>query len=155
MATHLLEDCDHPHTEGFALMIYVSEDGGESAVVWNARNGVVPFGFTHPYTGTELIHKAWADDIINRDHVPEVGDLIWVNLIESVARQNVTERVESMWNDSENPVCEAFETKEQAIDVLTTGLFLDPDCAPPTLMRVDEDAIIAIRAKAMVRARHG
>lgn len=147
MATHLLEDCDHLHDEGYARMIYVSEDGSERAQVWNARNGVVPLGFTHPDTGTQLTHKVWASDMVKRDHVPKLGDLIWVNLLPQIARINVTERVEAQWDDGEYPMREAFDSKESAIDILTAGMFPDENCASPTLMRVDADLLGMIEAR--------
>ncbi len=147
MATHLLRDCAHPHREGYALMRYDSTDSSEMVYVWNARNGVTPHGFTCPDTGTQLTHREWAVDMVKRDHIPNLGTLVWVNLLESVARKQVIVSVDWAWDDPEYLMREAFTSKESAVDILTAGMFPDPDCAPPTLMRVDADLLGRIEAR--------
>lgn len=109
LGLEMIADDDRPeytHAEAFNLMTYESRDGALVRVIWNSRDGVTPFGVTDPETGIELLHTRWASDIRRPDHVPNVGDLIFVDLNHERAMQNAVRFVQRWWDDPGMPMRE-------------------------------------------------
>jgi hypothetical protein len=61
----------HRYGEAFKKMLYRSDDGTESEIVWNSRNGVTPFIITSK-SGKSLSHDEWDKDEHCPDYVPSV-----------------------------------------------------------------------------------
>ena len=147
----------YDHNEAFNLMQYESKDGRERMVIWNSRDGVTPFGCSHPETGTELLHVRWNEDIRAVDHKPEVGEWIWVDLDPEKALQQTMARVEEWWDHPEYPMRDAFESKDAAARVLMKDMFESQHpqtgepikLRPPDLVQVTpflRDALLAERS---------
>lgn len=86
-------------------MTYAS-DTGEVLVIWNSRDGVTPFGCAHPETGASLTHVRWNEDRYDPNHVPAVGDWIWVDLHDENAMAKAVAFVERWWDDHDMPMRE-------------------------------------------------
>ena len=140
----------YQHGEAFNLMQYEARDGRERLVIWNSRDGVTAFGCSHPETGTELLHVRWSEDVRAVDHVPEVGDWIWVDLHPERGRQLAEQKVDAFWDHAEYPMRDVFESREQAIQVMFDGFF--EHGTPPDLVQVTPLVREAFLTKA---AAHG
>lgn len=69
------------HVEAFRLMLYVSDDGEIVETVWNSRDGVTPFVIgARGLEGVTMKHDLWSGDPYAPEHVPNVGDRIFVDL---------------------------------------------------------------------------
>jgi hypothetical protein len=73
-------------------MKYESDDGSEVWYFWNSRDGVTPFTCSSPQSGKGLTHKDWGADGRVPDHLPRVGDFIWVDM----SRERMCELAERM-----------------------------------------------------------
>jgi hypothetical protein len=85
-------------------MTYESSDGTEWLIIWNSRDGVTPFGCSHPVTGTPLAHVRWSQDQYLPDHVPTIGDWIWVDLHDERALGKARAFVDRWWTDPDMPM---------------------------------------------------
>ena len=70
----------HQHAEAYNLMPYESDDGKVVMWFWNSRDGVTPFTCHSPGTEVGLTHTNWGLDRYAPDHIPAVGDWIWVDM---------------------------------------------------------------------------
>jgi hypothetical protein len=117
-------------------MIYAPKDGSPGRGwlrVWNSRDGVTPFGISHPRTGEELFHARWSDDLCVPDHVPQIGEYIFIDLDPEKAMQYAWEKVERYWQDPDYPMKAMFGTKQEAAQAMF-GDFQEgqPDLVPTT-----------------------
>ena len=104
--------------ERFALMQYQDEVTGKIEIIWNSRNAVTPFFITSP-DGNSSKHINWHADIYSPNHVPKVGDRIFVNATLENVRPSAIKYVETYWEHPDYPMKgNVAETKEEAIDFL-------------------------------------
>lgn len=82
------------HAEAYALMEYVGL-GVEPITVWNSRDGVTPLVIHH--NGIERTHADWSKDRYAPDHLPEVGDLVFVDLTAPVCQHLADDYMEANW----------------------------------------------------------
>jgi hypothetical protein len=76
----------HFHTEAFCLMWYACECGHRERI-WNSRDGVTAFGLVCPScTEPKLHHVNWNLDQYAPNHVPAVGQRVWIDLTRERAR---------------------------------------------------------------------
>lgn len=74
---------NHQHTEAFWLMTYICQDCGHKEVIWNSRDGVTPFGTRcMACGGINMLHKGPHE--YAPDHVPDVGQYVWITFPESL-----------------------------------------------------------------------
>jgi hypothetical protein len=85
----------YKHAEAFCLMTYRSDDGTESEVLWNSRDGVTPFVITL-LSGKTAMHVDWNRDQRVLDYVPPAGSRIFVDLTLERAREQA-ERNLARW----------------------------------------------------------
>lgn len=80
------------HVEAYCLMRYVVVSTGEEEILWNSRDGVTPF-FMTSRNGDEARHRSTRERPDRRaiDHVPAVGDRIFVDMTEARARALIAE----------------------------------------------------------------
>lgn len=69
----------YKHAEAFCLMTYQADDGSESEVVWNSRDGVTPFVIPLR-SGKTATHVNWRGDVRTPDYAPPAGSRIFVDL---------------------------------------------------------------------------
>lgn len=74
----------HEYVEAFCLMKYRDTLGNEEWI-WNSRDGITPFCVTSKL-GMPADHVEFSRDRYLPNHVPNVGDRIFVNLTPAVAR---------------------------------------------------------------------
>lgn len=67
------------HAEAWALMNYRAQDGGDRERIWNSRDGVTFFIVRTRDGMQQLGHVDFHSDICDPAHVPDVGDLIFVD----------------------------------------------------------------------------
>ena len=85
----------HVHREAFALMAYASEDGREIRI-WNSRNGVTPF-CSHIEELGEIQHTDFGGDACRPQHIPKVGDWIFVDYEPYDVIRGTKERIDRDW----------------------------------------------------------
>lgn len=105
------------HKEAFCLMKYATDDGSEVEWLWNSRDGVTPF-IIRSRTGKEMHHVDFHLDRPVPHYQPLDSERIFVDLTPERAELFARRRIERYWNDMPFPMSQAFETQEQALDVL-------------------------------------
>lgn len=141
----------HDHVEAFRLMLYRDQAGNEEWI-WNSRDGVTPFALTSRQ-GHEARHADWHRDRYLPDHVPQVGDRIFVDLTPGRARELRTAYVERWWDKPIHGECmsDRWPSKEQAITELAEADLKFGGGGAPDLIEVTEavlNALLAARAAA-------
>ncbi len=116
----------HQHREAFALMQYESDDGSVREVIWNSRDGVTPFCGTSRDGDTQLTHVRWHEDRYAPDHVPALGDRIFVDLTRDRAMALAEKNAQRFW-DTYPPTREQFASVEECAEVLAAGYMGTPD----------------------------
>jgi len=98
-------------------MEYRSDDGTESEVVWNARDGVTPFVITLR-SGKPATHVNWRSDVYAPDHHPAIGDRIFTDLTPERARFLAERQVDAWLADpvTHDSLLAAYGSREQAIE---------------------------------------
>lgn len=143
----------HEHGEAFCHMRYASKDRAVVRSIWNSRDGVTPFGCLDPDTGVELLHVDWFDDRYDAEHVPAVGDLVWIDLHPERAAEMAMRQVEHWWDDPDHPLSAGFGSKIEAAQMFVRSYFEVPgrdgetiQVKPPDLVRATEPLIEALVA---------
>lgn len=103
------------HGEAFRLMKYVDSEG-TIEWIWNSRDGVTPF-VVMSLAGLESMHTDWGNDPYLPNHIPKIGDRVFVDITEESARPRAIEFVEKFWSDPKYPMSEAYESKEAAVQM--------------------------------------
>jgi len=106
------------HAEAFHLMTYQSEDGTETEILWNSRDGVTPFFIAGKDGKTEMKHVEWHKDLFDPRYIPKPGERVFMTISKEDYLAHIKKQVEAMWEADEFPMKEHFESKEQAIDIL-------------------------------------
>lgn len=77
----------HQHAEAFCLMWYACACGHRERI-WNSRDGVTAFGLQCPSCSEpNLRHVDWGRDQYAPDHVPAVGQRVWIDLTRERAQE--------------------------------------------------------------------
>ncbi|PWJ81563.1 hypothetical protein C7441_11095 [Pseudaminobacter salicylatoxidans] len=84
--------------EAYALMKYVSDDGGEIEWIWNSRDGVSPFGIGKRSGAGNMSHADWGEDVFIPNFVPPVGMRIFVSMTKEKALAIAQKRVFDNWD---------------------------------------------------------
>jgi hypothetical protein len=105
-------------------MTYRCEDCGHEERIWNSRDGVTPFCMwcRQPgCTGTAQ-HVEWENDHYDPEHIPQHGEMLWIDMPESIKRPLARIRINRMQTDwpvseAELPeiiesICEGFRAGE-------------------------------------------
>jgi hypothetical protein len=126
------------HKEAFCLMRYASDDGAESEVMWNSRDGVTPMFINSPVTGKQMAHVDWHRDAYAPAHVPNVGSRIFVDLTLQRARVFAARRLERMLErDEYRSVLEAqYESREAALEALVQSMLEEHGGGSPDILVV-------------------
>lgn len=126
----------HVHGEAFRHMTYASRDGSARLRIWNSRDGVTPFGCSHPVTGVELFHAGpWSLDRYDPAYVPDVGEWVWVDLHPERAMELAVANVERWWDDPTYPLSGRME-KADAVKMFFQEFMFFTD--PTTGERTDK-----------------
>lgn len=96
------------HPEAFCLMLYKAKDG-RNKLIWNSRDGVTPFIHIDEF-GVEYTHINWQGDIYAPNHIPKVGDEIWVTATEELVNEKLEKYIRKYWNEGMSQI---FENKFQ------------------------------------------
>lgn len=128
--------------EAFALMRYRDKVTGAIEVIWNSRDGITPM-FVSSRAGNESSHVEWDRDVCAPDHVPSVGDRIFVTMTEARARELATETVEKRWDVplrvNGSRMRDHFASKEEAIATLADDWVKDWGGGAPDIIVVTEE----------------
>ena len=109
----------YTHPEAFCLMKYQSEDGEETEILWNTRDGVTPFFIGNKAGDKSMKHINWNEDVRKLDHTPQPGDRVFMDLSKEDCIAHTKLRVDELWDDETYPMSAQFESKEEAIESLT------------------------------------
>ena len=105
------------HLEAFRLMTY-SDGDSVSVRIWNSRDGVVPFSVAvrldwngdptvsrdaAPDTERTVEHVNRSDDRLEPCHVPEVGDLVFIDWTYDEAEERAKDTIRTNWPDGPDP----------------------------------------------------
>lgn len=81
--------------------------GGRREWIWNSRDGITPFVVSaKDDPKVEMQHGNWHLDRYAPLYVPSVGDRVFVDLTEELARPLATAHVERRWDRGEYQMCE-------------------------------------------------
>ncbi len=119
---------EYVHGEAFCLMWYRCKSCEHAERIWNARDGVTPFGTICPSCGApDLLHVDWKLDECAPEHKLHPGQKFWRNGRREEARAAIERRIElfaergqpvppdvqkSMLADLEKPSAERWEFKD-------------------------------------------
>lgn len=91
----------HKHAEAFHLMLYRSEDGMETEILWNSRDGVTPFIIGNRDDTKSMSHISWQSDQYAPNHKPKLGDRIFVDATPELVRASAQEYVDTYWDNKD------------------------------------------------------
>ena len=123
------------HPEAFCHMRYATDDGSHGETIWNSRDGVTPF-MIHSKDGREMHHVDWPLDCREIHYQPKPGERIFVDCTRELVLHLAEQRVEDYWENPDYPLCEAFASKENAVDMFLQD-WLRPGA--PALVEVQPD----------------
>jgi hypothetical protein len=112
---------DYKHPEAFCLMKYQSEDGEEEEILWNTRDGVTPFFIGNKAGTKSMKHINWNEDVRAINHKPQPGDRVFMDLSKEDYISYTKVNVDKMWDGDGVKMSDHFETKEQAIESLSSN----------------------------------
>lgn len=138
-------DAGCQNNDAFMLFLYRSDDGSEEEWVWNSRDGVTPFMIYSRDKQKQMQHVEWHRDRFAPDHMPKLGDRIFVSLTEERAREIARKRVEAWWDAGDCPMRERFATQEEAVEALWKGIFSNGEA--PALEEVTPEVLARIHAE--------
>lgn len=133
----------HQHKEAFALMKYRADDHHLEEVLWNSRDGVTPFVLSMK-DGSPGTHIDWRSDQYAPDHMPQVGDRIFIDLTVARAHEIAVEQAQVTWDkptrvDLSYSVKDAFESPEAFAAMLLEGLLQEVERGAPDVVEVTEE----------------
>lgn len=127
------------HVEAYCLMYYVVKATGETELLWNSRDGVTPIMITSR-NGDEARHVSTRERPDRRalEHVPAVGDRIFVDLTEARARALVTEAIERRRSTADGlaRLEELYASPEEAFERLLENALKNVECGAPDILVV-------------------
>lgn len=141
----------HVHNEAFMLMAYTCEACKMRDVIYNARDGVTPFAVPcRMCDGGLMTHRNWTADVYAREHIPEVGDLMFLDTSAETLLAAKRQYVEGMWTDPDRPMSAMFpdKTKAEVARALADEEWAEHDGHVPSLVtmtKVMRDALEAER----------
>lgn len=122
------------HAEAFMLMQYDSDDGTETEVLWNSRDGVTAFVITLP-SGKQATHARWGDDVFCNESMARALGVRWfADHTEETARASAVTFVDKFWEHPTTPMQGMWPSREAAIDHFTEEWVGTPtilDCPGP------------------------
>jgi hypothetical protein len=86
----------YKHPEAFCLMHYQSDDGSESEILWNSRDGVTPF-IIRSRNGQEMRHVHWNKDFCIPQLRPWPGLRLFVDATESLVQRDLEAYIDKVW----------------------------------------------------------
>jgi hypothetical protein len=121
--------------EAFALMTYEADDGSETELIWNSRDGVTPFVITLR-SGKEARHVRWNEDRYLPEYRPPLGSRIFVDLTPALARKSALANARRFWDDPGLPASQSgrWASVEDMADDLAESYMSQPGA--PTLIEV-------------------
>ncbi len=105
------------HKEAFCLMKYQSGDSLVVEWIWNSRDGVTPFIVKHG--SEELEHVDFLSDRCVPDHLPKVGDRIFIDLTPESYREKWAANMERQKDEFAEHQAFQGKTDDEILDVLT------------------------------------
>jgi hypothetical protein len=148
------------HPEAFCLMQYASKDGSERELIWNSRDGVTPFCILSR-SSVEMQHVNWKQDRYVPQHLPRVGDRIFVDLTFERAIETQRQNVERWWDEEEMPMKDdpelgpmgkegaarhlAHEEMKQFQVNATAEELMEYGAGPPDLVEVTEELLKSLK----------
>jgi hypothetical protein len=120
---------EYRHPEAFCLMTYCEVTGEkdeinetcEKEVLWNTRDGVTPFFIGNKAETRSMKHIDWSGDVRKKDHIPQPGDRVFMDLSKEDYIAYTKLKVDKMWDEGEFKMSDHFESKEQAIESLSSS----------------------------------
>lgn len=105
------------HGEAFCLMKYQTDDGTETEMLWNSRDGVTPFMLLSK-TGKQMKHVDWRNDKLAVDFKPPSGMRVFVNATLELVTPELNKYVDKIWDDEKYPASKQWTTKQECFDAL-------------------------------------
>lgn len=124
------------YKEAFCLMKYRSDDGAVVELIWNSRDGITPFIIDARDNSQQMTHADWQLDECRPNHVPQIGDRIFVDHTEETAQKRAEQYVERWWDDDKMPMKEHPVFKPLGKDG-TIQYFVEKWVGTVTIIEVD------------------
>lgn len=149
---------EHGHTygEAFMLMRYRCQGCRYTEVIYNARDAVTPYTIACPRcSGTDHRHIDWHRDVFDPDHVPAVGDRVFLDTSRETLVEAARARVERWWDDAvyamrDHPLLGPLG-KVKAAEHLADEEWKQHDGHVPSVVTVDETLHRALTAEKLNR----
>lgn len=120
------------HKDAYLFVGYEDPSTGQREFIWNSRDGRAPDAVSARNTGVSC--KRVCDGARKRDHVPRVGERIWVKWTAENARRYACMIVDNAQDHVRKVFESLYETRDECVTALTghvlnagTGDTLDPD----------------------------
>lgn len=116
------------HAEAYCWMTYTADDGAESELIWNSRDGVTPFVVTLR-SGRTATHANWAGDMrMPEDWTPPPGHRVFTDLTEERARQHAAAAADRWLADPDyrDQFLAAYGTRDDGIRELAASYLATP-----------------------------
>lgn len=93
------------------------EDGSESEVLWNSRDGQVPIEIKSAKTGRPMT-RVMQNDAFEPGYVPKVGERIFVDITEARARMFAARRLELAEQTNPAELHAQFASRQEALQTI-------------------------------------
>lgn len=115
---------NYKHKEAFCIMLYKCEDCNHSERLWNSRDGVTPFMILCSKCNKGLMkHICWSFDKRIKSYSPKVGERIFIDMTFEKYQEYKKGYIDENWETGEMPMCKVFNSKEHALQELSTGFY--------------------------------
>lgn len=141
MTNHKRRRRDYDHPEAFWLMTYRSDDGTETEVVWNSRDGVTPF-VIRLRSGKQATHVMRLA-VRAPDYTPPPGSRMFVDLTPRRATDLATENAVHWWARNVADCRKRYGSLESFVVALAQDYLRTP--GTPDLVEVPAPFAIWIR----------
>lgn len=118
-------DSKYSHTEAFCLMTYQYESCKRIEIIWNSRDGVTPFIILCKFCGGEATHIKWEEDACIPDHIPQVGDRIFIDTPKKIAALFARMRLQAFENLEHPPPKAGTPEREKLEESIIEDLYQD------------------------------
>lgn len=120
------------HAEAFCLMQYTSDDGTETEVIWNSRDGVTPFSIML-LSGKQATHSRWHEDVRCTEGMARSLGVRWfMDHTQETADAAAAVFVDRWWDYGDYPMSRMFVDRRAAISHFAAEWVGSPTLAEPT-----------------------
>lgn len=123
--------------EGYKLMQYQYGPNGRIEVVWNSRDGITPF-IIFDEQKHEAQHVNWKQDRYAPDHVPAIGDRVFIDDTREGAEASAARQFDNYNEEWQAAAIERYGSRENFIREIAVHNLSQFYPHPPRIIVVDQ-----------------